>query len=258
MSALIHLEKENRLGTITLNRPEKRNAMSPQLVDALLQALEELETDPSVNLVVLKAQGKAFCAGADLGYLQEMQQFSYEENLADSEQLMRLFDRIYSFPKLVIAQVQGSALAGGCGLVTVCDFAFATPAASFGFTEVRIGFVPALVSVFLVEQLGFGKAQHLLLSGSIISAQTAQDMGLITEVVEEADLEQHVLGFCQTLLVQNSSASLEATKRLLRGFTKKERETHLKYAAQINAESRGQKDCIQGIAAFLNKEIPRW
>ncbi|NVJ86382.1 MAG: enoyl-CoA hydratase/isomerase family protein [Algoriphagus sp.] len=258
MEAPIRLEKSNRIGKITLNRPEKRNAMSPELIVGLLKALDELDSDPHVKVVIIAAEGKAFCAGADLAYLQQMQSFTPEENLEDSRRLMGLFDRIYNFPKPVIAQVQGHALAGGCGLVTVCDFAFAVPEALFGYTEVKIGFIPALVSVFLLEQIGVAKTQELLLSGEFISAQKAADLGIISGVKESEFLENEVQEFAEKLIQNNSSHAMMVTKALLRSVHQEERNRKLEAAAKLNAQSRAHADCIHGISAFLNKEKPSW
>ena len=141
MSLVIFTVKD-RVGYITLNRPDKRNALSHELVIELIDAFDKAEQDSSVKVVVLKAAGEAFCAGADLAYLQQLQNFSFEQNLEDSRQLKNLFLKIYQLKKVVIAQVQGHALAGGCGLATVCDFTFAVPEAKFGYTEVKIGFSP--------------------------------------------------------------------------------------------------------------------
>lgn len=249
---------ENRIGTITLNRPEKRNAMSPELVVSMLEILDEFELDEDVKIIRIRAEGKAFCAGADLGYLQSLQDFSPQENLEDSQQLMRLFDRIYQFPKVIIAQIQGHALAGGCGLVTVCDFAFSVPEALFGYTEVRIGFIPALVSVFLHEQIGAAKAQELLLSGELISASKAAELGLITSVVASDFLEKSVLDFASKLASQNSGNSMKETKALLRSINADRRKEALAHAAAVNAKARAHEDCKKGIATFLNKETLSW
>jgi methylglutaconyl-CoA hydratase len=159
---------------------------------------------------------------------------------------------------VVIAQVQGHALAGGCGLVTVCDFAFASPAALFGYTEVKIGFVPALVSVFLAEQIGQAKTAELLLSGDLISSAKAQTLGLVTEVVEPENLEQFTLDFARKLVSDNSAFSMQETKRLLRSLGQKSRHEALGLAAEANAHARGQEDCVKGIAAFLSKRKPNW
>ncbi|WP_268035728.1 enoyl-CoA hydratase/isomerase family protein [Algoriphagus sp. PAP.12] len=258
MSQLVISQISNRIGTITLNRPEKRNALGPDLVEDLTLAFEEMEKDDSVKIILFKALGKAFCAGADLAYLQSLQTFSYEENLEDSKRLLKLFNLIYNFPKVVIAQIQGHALAGGCGLVTVCDFAFSVPEALFGYTEVRIGFIPALVSVFLQEQIGGSKTQELLLSGEMITASKAAELGLITSVVPSDFLDKSVEDFALKLASQNSGNSMSETKRLLRMIGKKEREEKLALAAELNAKARSHDDCIKGISSFLEKKSPNW
>ncbi|PZX51870.1 methylglutaconyl-CoA hydratase [Algoriphagus ratkowskyi] len=251
-------EINDRIGTITLNRPEKRNALGPELIAGLYNAFEAMNANEDVKVIVLKSTGKAFCAGADLAYLQQLQDFSYEENLADSRRLMELFNLIYCLPKVVIAEIQGHALAGGCGLATVCDFAFSVPDALFGYTEVRIGFVPALVSVFLMEQIGAAKTQELLLSGEFISSTKAAELGLIT-VVEPAEfLSQSVQEFALKLISQNSTFSMAKTKALLRQLNETERNKSLQLAAEINAKARAHADCKKGIAAFLSKTSPDW
>lgn len=258
MSQIVNKFVKDRIGSITLNRPNKRNALSPEMVEALKVAFREFREDDSVKIIVLKAEGKAFCAGADLAYLQSMQKFSDEENLADSLSLMELFDLVYNYPKVVIAQIQGHALAGGCGLVTVCDFAFSVPDALFGYTEVRIGFIPALVSVFLQEQIGAAKTQELLLSGEMITASKAAELGLITSVVPSDFLEKSVADFALKLTSQNSSNSMAETKRLLRSIGKSQREKMLKYAAEVNAKARSHEDCVKGVSSFLDKQKPNW
>ncbi|PZX50184.1 enoyl-CoA hydratase/isomerase family protein [Algoriphagus chordae] len=257
MSAVL-TEIRDRIGFITLNRPEKRNALSPELIAGLQEAFEEMNSSDKVKVIVLKSTGKAFCAGADLAYLQQLQDFSYEENLEDSRKLMALFDLIYCLPKVVIAEVQGHALAGGCGLATVCDFAFAVPDALFGYTEVRIGFVPALVSVFLMEQIGAAKTQELLLSGEFISSAKAAELGLITGVEPSEFLEKSVLDFASKLITQNSAFSMGKTKALLRELSQEHRNISLQLAAEANATARAHADCKKGIAAFLSKTTPDW
>lgn len=249
---------KNRIGFISLNRPEKRNALSPELIQALGQAFSEFEKNEEVKMVILKAEGKAFCAGADLDYIQQMQHFSFDENLADSNRLKALFSKIYEFPKVVIAQVQGHALAGGCGLVTVCDFAFASTSALFGYTEVKIGFIPALVSVFLSEQIGQAKTSELLLSGELISSTKAAELGLITETVDQEFLEKRTLEFAQKLIQENSAFSMQETKRLLRSLGEQARHKALDLAADANAKARSHADCVKGISSFLSKTKPGW
>jgi len=248
----------NQIACITLNRADKRNALSPELVTQLKAAFTTAEQDNQVKVVILKANGESFCAGADLGYLQQLQNFSFEENLADSNHLKELFLKIYTLKKIVIAQVQGHALAGGCGLAAVCDFTFSVPEAKFGYTEVRIGFIPALVSVFLIRKIGEQKARHLLLTGDIIQADAARAYGLITEVVPAGELEKRVNQFAQTLIIQNSSQSMQLTKQLINEVQNLKLEDALNFAANQNAKARATDDCKKGIASFLNKQEIKW
>lgn len=249
---------EDRVGYIKLNRPEKRNALSPQLISGIHQAFVEMNQNDEVKVIVLEAEGKAFCAGADLSYLQELHGFSYAKNLEESNHLKELLTLIYNMPKVVIAKVQGHALAGGCGLVTVCDFAFSAPNALFGYTEVRIGFVPAMVSVFLAEQIGMAKTQELLLSGELISAAKAAELGLITEVCHDEFLEKGVKDFTKKLVTQNSGFSMATTKTLLRSINRDKRENALISACEVNAKARSHEDFVKGITSFLNKSNPDW
>ncbi|WP_026950942.1 enoyl-CoA hydratase/isomerase family protein [Algoriphagus mannitolivorans] len=256
--SIIQTQIIDRVGFITLNRPEKRNALNPNMVRELGRAFSELETKEEAKVIVLRAEGKAFCAGADLDYIQQLQNFSYEENLQDSQNLRALFQQIYEYPKVVIAQVEGHALAGGCGLMTVCDFTFAVPEALFGYTEVKIGFIPALVSVFLQEKIGTGKAGELLLSGEVFSAEKAFQYKLLTEVKEKDHIQSAVMEFSQLLVHNNSAFSMQETKKLLRSIGKAERDRSLDLAAQLNAKARAHEDCQRGIAAFLSKTKPAW
>lgn len=247
-----------RVGYITLNRPEKRNALSFELVAALKRAFAEAENDAGVKVIVLRAKGEVFCAGADLAYLQQLQGFSYEENKADSDHLRELFQQIYTLKKVVVAQVQGSALAGGCGLATVCDFSFAVPEAQFGYTEVRIGFIPAIVMVFLLRKIGEGNAKRLLLGGELISAQEAQAMGLVSRIFQKETLEAEVDTFVQKLIRGNSGHAMMLTKQMIAEVQQLSLAEALTFASDMNAKARGSEDCKRGIAAFLNKEKITW
>lgn len=255
---LTKIEIKDRIGYITLNRPEKRNALSYEFVGELKQAFAQLKDDDNAKVIVLRAEGKAFCAGADLAYIQGLQNNTYEENLEDSNHLKELFYEIYTYPKVVIAEIQGHALAGGCGLVTVCDFSYTVPHAKFGYTEVKIGFIPAIVKVFLLRKIGEGKSKELLLSGKLYEAADAQKMGLVNEVVEVEKLSETVYEFAQQLIQNNSGQSMAFTKQMIAEVQEKGLEEGLQYAAEQNAKARASEDCKKGIAAFLNKEIPSW
>ncbi len=254
----IKFDVENRIGYITLNRPQKRNALSHEMVTELKEAFAQAEDDESVKVIVLRAEGEAFCAGADLEYLKMLQDFSFEQNLADSNHLKELFLQIYMLKKVVIAQIQGHALAGGCGLATVCDFAFAVPEANFGYTEVRIGFIPAIVMVFLIRKIGEARARALLLSGSLCSSHEAHHMGLVNEIMPPDELAPEVRDFALQLIESNSGYAMAVTKQMIGRVQGLPIEEALDFAAEMNAKARSSDDCRRGIAAFLNKEKISW
>src|ERR1700726_4674236 len=191
---------------ITLNRPDKRNAISFELIDDLLRGLDEVAKSDAL-VVILTGAGKAFCSGMDLENLKELIGRSPEENLRDSETMVRLFRSLYESPKVTIAAVNGAAIAGGTGLALLCDFTLAVPEAKFGFTEVRIGFVPAIVSTFLLRQTGEKQARDLLLTGRIIGAEEAARIGLIKEIVAPENLMAKARELA-AMLIGNSPASL--------------------------------------------------
>ena len=183
MYTTLKLTFDEKIATVTLSRAEKRNAISHMFIDEFLAALAEVEQS-SAQILILAAEGKAFCAGMDLEDLQALVTHTAEENHLHSQRIATLFRTLYDFPKTTIAAVNGAAIAGGAGLATLCDFTLASTAASFGYTEVRIGFVPAVVSAFLLRQVGEKHARDLLLTGRIITAEEAYRMGLVNEVVE--------------------------------------------------------------------------
>lgn len=258
MNEIVLTRVEGRLAILTLNRPEKRNALNDEMIHALQIAFEEAGANDDVKLIQLRAAGKAFSAGADLEYLQRLQANSYEENLADSRYLMKLLLTIYTSAKPVVAVVQGPALAGGCGLVTVCDFAIASTEAEFGYPEVRIGFVPALVMIFLVKRVGEGTARRLFLTGDSIGANEARQAGLITTVAEAGLLEDEVARLTAHLLSSTSSQSVRRIKKMLGEITGLSLPDALNYAAIQNAEARSTEDCKRGIESFLKKVKLEW
>lgn len=255
---MITYEVYDRVARITLNRPEKRNALNPELISMLRAAFSDAEKDDRVKMVLLAAQGEAFCAGADLGHLQQLQQNSFEENRRDSQHLRELFQVIAELEKVVVAQVQGPALAGGCGLATVCDFVFAARTASFGYTEVKIGFIPALVMVFLVRKIGDQRARALLLGGQPVSAEEARMLGLVFRVTDPDLLAGETEQWVETLVRQNSLEAMARTKKMLRVVLDLPLAQALDYAVEQNAEARATRDCQQGIAAFLEKRKITW
>ena len=252
----IQLGYDGGIATITLNRPEKRNAISFELIDDLLHALDEVAKSQAIVLIVTGA-GKAFCSGMDLENLKSLLGRSPEQNLQDSQTMVRLFRSLYEFPKVTIAAVNGPAIAGGTGLALLCDFTLAVPEAKFGYTEVRIGFVPAIVSTFLLRQVGEKRARDLLLTGRIFGADEAAHMGLINEIVPVENLmaRAHQLA---ALLMENSSASLRATKQLLTDHARTEIDVQIEAAVRENAAIRTTTDFREGISSFLEKRKPVW
>lgn len=255
---MVIITKEGNLTYLTLNRAEKRNALSPELVQSLHQALQDSANDPHCRVIIIRALGEAFCAGADLAYLQKLQSFTYKENLEDSLRLKALFQCIYEHPKMIIAEIQGHALAGGCGLASVCDFSFSVPEANFGYTEVKIGFIPAIVMIFLIRKIGEGSARSLLLSGKLINANKALQLGLINEVVSADLLADTVKSFAQKIAKETSPESIRITKKMMAHAPELPLSDALYYAAEQNALARAGNDCKKGINAFLNKEKITW
>ncbi|MGA2022612.1 MAG: enoyl-CoA hydratase-related protein [Candidatus Sulfotelmatobacter sp.] len=252
----IQLSYDSGVATITLNRPDKRNAISFELIDDLLRALEEVETSEAIVLILTGA-GKAFCSGMDLENLNALIGRSPEENLKDSETMVRLFRSLYEFPKVTIAAVNGAAIAGGTGLALLCDFTLAVPEAKFGYTEVRIGFVPAIVSTFLLRQVSEKQARDLLLTGRIFGAEEAARMGLVSEIVAPENLVARSRELA-ALLIENSPASLRATKKLLTDHGRAELDAQIDDAVRENAAIRTTADFREGIASFLEKRKPVW
>ena len=254
----VKVKQQDSLGIIILDRPDKRNALNDEFVSELIAALVDFEMNEQVKIIILRANGEVFSAGADLKYLQDLQQNTYEENIADSRLLANLFRKIYELKKVVIAEVQGHAIAGGCGLISVCDFVFAVNEAKFGYTEVRIGFVPAIVMVFLLRKLGETRVKELLLSGSLVSAETAMEFGLINKVIDKKDLSAFVENYALDLARNNSANSMAVTKRLIGQVQSMTLDEALKVATEANATVRNSEDCKRGIAAFLNGEQIFW
>jgi methylglutaconyl-CoA hydratase len=242
--------------TITLNRPERRNAMTYEMQLELISAMEESAASHCCALIITGA-GDAFCSGLDLAELQTLREKSATEHRTDAERVARLFLTLYELPVPTIAAVNGPAIAGGTGLATLCDFTMATSRARFGYTEVRIGFVPAIVSAFLSLQVGDKRCRDLLLTGRLFGAHEALQMGLISEIVEPEELVPRTHALANSLLA-NSPQSLSATKRLLAAQNRAWLDAAILAAMESNAESRENDDFHEGIAAFLEKRKPVW
>jgi methylglutaconyl-CoA hydratase len=252
----IHIASEGGVAIITLNRPDKRNAISFDLIDDLLSALDEVAKSDD-RILILTGAGSAFCSGMDLENLKSLLGRTPEQNLKDSETMVRLFRSLYEFPKVTIAAVNGPAIAGGTGLALLCDFTLAVPEAKFGYTEVRIGFVPAIVSTFLLRQVGEKQARDLLLTGRIFDAAEALRLGLVNEIVPVDGLMPRARELAATLM-QNSPTSLRATKTLLNDHARAELDLQINAAVRENAAIRSTPDFREGISSFLEKRRPTW
>jgi methylglutaconyl-CoA hydratase len=252
----IQLLVDSGVATVTLNRPEKRNAVSFALVEELLGALGEIEQS-SAQVVILTGAGQAFCAGLDLDELKSLLGKTHDENVQDSSRMGRIFRRIYDFPLPTIAAVNGAAIAGGTGFATMCDFTLAVPEAKFGYTEVRIGFVPAIVSSMLVWQVGHKIARDLLMTGRLFDAAEAHRYGLVNEVVAPTQLMTRARELA-AILMENSPSSVRATKRLINGFIAGQLDQQIAEAVENNARIRTTADFREGISSFLEKRKPRW
>jgi methylglutaconyl-CoA hydratase len=252
----ITLHESDGIALLTLNRPDKRNAISYELIADLQHALEAVSNSQS-QVVIITGAGKAFCSGMDLDDLKSLIGRTEEQNLEDSRIMARLFRSIYDFAKPTIAAVNGAAIAGGTGIATICDFTLATPEAKFGYTEVRIGFVPAIVSNFLLRQVGEKHARDLLLTGRIFDAAEALRLGLVNEIVEPGRLLPRAYELARTLM-ENSPASLRGTKELLSQTVNEELDRRLEASIEENARIRQTRDFREGITSFLEKRKPKW
>jgi methylglutaconyl-CoA hydratase len=251
------IKDEGGVRTITLNRPERRNAMTPEMQEELIAALEEAEAVATCRVVVLAGAGEAFCAGLDLTHLQAMAGGSAVEHRADAERVARLFRTLYALKKPTIAAVHGPAVAGGTGLATLCDFTLAAPEARFGYTEVRVGFVPALVAAFLVLQIGEKRARELFLAGRVFGAAEGYRLGLVSELVTAAGLDGRVRELAGSLAA-NSPQAMAATKRLLVQQHKEWLDVAIAASLEANARARETADFKEGVTAFLEKRQAVW
>jgi len=252
----LQLAFDSHLATLTLNRPDKRNAISYELIAELSRALEEVKQS-SARVLILTGAGKAFCSGMDLDDLKTLIGRSPEQSVKDSRTMVSLFRSLYEFPKPTIAAVNGAAIAGGTGLALLCDFTLAVPEAKFGYTEVRIGFVPAIVSTFLLRQVGEKIARDLLLTGRIFDAEEAQRIGLLTQIVPQEQLMNRARELAAQLM-ENSPVSLMYSKRLLTDHARAELDAQIEAAIRENAEIRATADFREGITSFLEKRKPKW
>jgi methylglutaconyl-CoA hydratase len=249
-------QQDGEIAIIALTVPEKRNAISARMISDLLNALDQVESS-STRVLIITGSGKAFCAGMDLDELQQIAHQTLQKNLEDARRVSKTFYRLYSFPKPVIAAVNGAAIAGGCGIATLCDFTLAVPEAKFGYSEVKLGFMPALVAVFLRRQVAEKHARDLLFTGRIIDAAEAFRIGLISEVVPAESLMDRARALA-TDLIAASPTAVARTKKFILDFDKEAVRSDLEAAIEANADIRSTPDFREGVAAFLEKRPPKW
>ena len=243
---------DNGIVTLTLNRPDKRNALNQAMVKSLKAFLARAADDPAATVVVITGRGKDFCAGADLAELEQMVTLGQEENLEDALSLGELFIQIRRHPLPVIALVKGRALAGGCGLATACDIVIARDDAEFGYPEIHLGFVPAMVMAILRRKVPEVQAFELVTKGDRISAQEAKDIGIVTRVFPAFTHTENVKQYLQ-VLGQKSRAALIRTKKLLYDLDGMDFESGIRRGAEVNVEARMSEECRDGVRRFLEK-----
>jgi methylglutaconyl-CoA hydratase len=258
MSAdLVQYENRPPAALLTLNRVDRRNALSRALIDSLGDAVARARDDSQVRCVILTNSGPSFCAGMDLAELRESLDNAATENSTwnNALKLARVYDLIYTLPKPTIAAVNGAAVAGGAGLITVCDLAIATPESKFGYPEVRRGLVAAMVMPHLLRHVGERMARHLLLTGELIDATEAQRSGLINSIVPAAQLLDQALQLARSLAAGGPQA-LAQTKALMHQFSRQA--MSIDEAAKASAEPRLSDECRQGLQAFFDKRPAPW
>jgi methylglutaconyl-CoA hydratase len=252
----IMTEWANRVATITLNRPDKRNALSPAMIEELTIALHEAE-EGDCGVVILTGAGSAFCSGLDVEQLESLSARKSAEHRGDSEGLAHVLRTLYDFPKPVIAAVNGPAIAGGMALATIPDFTLAVPEAKFGYNEVRVGFVPALAASFLLRQVGEKRTRELLLTGRLMRAHEAMQLGLVTQLVAGDELQQSAKALAQTLLM-NSPQAMQAIKRLIAKHARQRLDAEIEDAIAVNALQRSTEDFREGVEALQQRRRANW
>lgn len=255
---MIELLIRDRVGYIMLNRVEKKNALNFTFITEFKKALDDFAANDSVKVVVIGSNSDVFCAGADLEYLMSLKNNRLEDNIQDTRHIAELFEKIYQFPKTTISMVEGHAIAGGCGIATATDFCYATSRAKFGYSEVKIGFVPAIVSVYLLKKIGESRAKELLLTGKLVSGEEAKTIGIVSKLSESATIRDDVHAFAIELATTTSSTSIRFTKKLITDLYGLSWEDSLNKAIESNAKMRETDDFKKGLNSFIEKSPLNW
>jgi len=258
MDSIIVEMTAQEVASVTLNRPHRLNAFDDEMIAQLQQSLDELSVNDGVKVLLLRANGKSFSAGADLNWMHRMGAFTREQNIADARLLARLMQTLNTFNKPTIAVVQGAAFGGAVGLIACCDIALATPQAKFSLSEVRLGLIPAVISPYVIAAIGQRQARRYFQTAEIFDAQRAKSIGLLHEVVDEAQLDDVL----QQLLIdlrQAAPQALSEVKKLMATVAAVPvTDDLIEYTVQAIAERRSSAEARQGLDAFLNKQKPDW
>ena len=249
--------KEDKIVRVIFNRPEVHNAFNSKMIGEIEDAFERIKSDESARVVILSGEGKSFCAGADINWMREIIDYSFEQNLEESLQLAEVLHKIYALSKPTIAKVNGTAIGGGNGFLSVCDISVASEEAKFGLSEVKIGLVPAAISPYVIRRIGESKAREYFLTGKRISARKALEIGLVNDVVTPDKLEETVLDIANLLLTSGPEA-IAACKDLIDKTTRMSFEEVKKFTAEMIANLRISPEGQEGMAAFLEKRKPKW
>jgi methylglutaconyl-CoA hydratase len=258
MHEFIHAQTTGAVHRIALNRPDKRNSLHAGMVRELHEAVHDASCNPDLRVIVLTGEGSAFCAGADLAWLEQINRNSTLENRDDSQRLMELLLTLRTCSLPIIARVNGHAIAGGCGLALACDIVLAADHALFGFPEVRIGFVPAIVATLLTERVGPGRTRELLIRGNLLTAQQAWQTGMINHVTPAEKLDELTDSIATEIATETSPQAVAMTRRLLLDIAHRDLEDAMRFGADSNALSRETDDFRSGINAFLRKTGIQW
>jgi methylglutaconyl-CoA hydratase len=255
---MLNLEVKNNIAFVKLDRPELHNAFNEELIEKLTNTFLKLDQDVNVRVIVLSGNGKSFCAGADLSWMKKMKDYSFENNVIDSKKLAQMFKTINSVSKPVIAKIHGAALGGGVGLVAVADFVISDEEAMFGFTEVNLGLIPAVISPFVLSKIRESYARAYFISGMKFSAQTALEMGLVHKVVKCSEMEMELDKLISTFKNGAANAQVNAKKLIFEVSKFSSLDEIEAYTTNAISKARISPEGQEGMAALLEKRKPSW
>ena len=253
----IQTSKQDKIFTISLNRPEVHNAMNDTMMKELTNCFQKISNDEEIKVVILTGNGKSFCAGADLNWMKSMANYSIEENIQDSKLLLDLYESIYACAKPVIGKINGHAFGGGVGLVAVCDISVSLPEKKFAFSETKLGIIPSVISTYIVRRIGLFNMRRLFITGERFTSEYAREIGLIDYIATEDEINDCVKKYSRLLLSSGPKSIIEI-KNLVDNYQKMHLNDYRKFTVEKIAELRVSKEGQEGISAFLEKRKPDW